>query len=162
VATITAHGIAARLPGGFEGRIYVRPSAVGVSYPVCQFSTFPLPDDLGDFGSGAVGLMGPDDVFATLFEYGPESLGTLLFNQEGRPGALLPEDFSPVRLRRGIPGQSGVQRFFTEAGRPFSFYAVLGNHLRRGLLIPGVNALLSALAIAPSAPATPETTPQWN
>jgi hypothetical protein len=162
VTTISAHGIAARLPGGFEGRIYVRPSAVGVSYPVGQFATFPLPDDIGDFGSGAVSLMGSDDVFATLFEYGPESLGTVLFKQEGRPGALLQEDFSPVRLRRGIPGQSGVQLFFTEAGRPFSFYAVLGNHLRRDLLIPGVNALLSALAIAPSAPVNPETTPRWN
>jgi hypothetical protein len=162
VATIAAHGIASHLPGGFEGRIYVRPAAVGVSYPVGQFATFPLPDDIGDFGSGAVDLMGPGDVFATLFEYGPESLGTALFSQQGLPLLLAPADFSPVRLRRGLPGQSGTQRFFTEAGRPFSFYAVLGSHLRRYRLVPVVNALLSSLAISPTTPAASEMTPEWN
>ena len=50
VATIGAHGITARLPDGFEGRIFVRPAAVGVTYPVGQFATFPIPDDIGDFG----------------------------------------------------------------------------------------------------------------
>ena len=34
VATIGAHGITARLPDGFEGRIFVRPATVGVTYPV--------------------------------------------------------------------------------------------------------------------------------
>jgi hypothetical protein len=162
VATISAHGIASRLPGGFEGRIYVRPAPVGVSYPVAQFASFPLPDDIGDFGSGAVSLMGPADVFATLFEYGPESLGTALFGQQGVPAVLSPADFSPVRLRRGLPGQSGLQRFFTEAGRPFSFYAVLGSHLRREQLVPAVNTLLSSLAISPAAPNGAEVPPQWN
>jgi hypothetical protein len=133
-----------------------------VSYPVGQFATFPLPDDIGDFGSGAVNLMGPGDVFTTLFEYGPESLGTALFSQQGLPTVLSPNDFSPVRLRRGLPGQSGMQRFFTEAGRPFSLYAVLGSHLRRDQLVPAVNALLSSLAISPATPAASETTPRWN
>lgn len=161
MAAISAHGIAARLPGGFEGRIYVRSAAVGMSYPVGQFATFPLPDDIGDFGSGAVNLMGPGDVFATLFEYGPESVGAPLFNQQGMPTLLSPEDFSPVRLRRGLPGQSGMQSFFTEGGRPFSFYAVLGSHVRRVQLVPAVNALLSSLAISPATPAA-EATPRWN
>ncbi len=57
----------------------------GVTYPVGQFATFPIPDDIGDFGSGAVTLMGPADVFASLFEYGPESVGTALFARQGRP-----------------------------------------------------------------------------
>lgn len=162
MATISAHGIASRLPGGFEGRIYVRPAAVGVSYPVGQFATFPLPDDIGDFGSGAVNLMGPGDVFVTLFEYGPESLGTALFNQQGLPAVLSPGDFSPVRLRRGLPGQSGMQRFFTEAGRPFACYAVLGSHSMRDQLVPVVNALISSLAISPATSTAPETTPRWN
>ena len=56
--TIGAHGIMSRLPAGFEGRIFVRPSTVGRTYPVAQFATFPLPDNVGDFGSGAVTLMG--------------------------------------------------------------------------------------------------------
>jgi hypothetical protein len=162
VATIRAHGIASQLPNGFEGRIFVRPAPIGSSYPVGQFATFPLPDDIGDFGSGAVNLMGPDDVFATLFEFGPESLGTALFSPRGRPALFTPDDFSPVRLRRGIPGQSGMQRFFTEAGRPFSFYAVLGNHLRRESLIPNLNVLISSLVISPKTADSQGATPRWN
>lgn len=162
MATIRAHGIAAQLPTRFEGRIFVRPASVGVGYPVGQFATFPIPDDVGDFGSGAVSLMGPHDVFATLFEYGPESLGTALFGSQGLPSAFAPDDFSPVRLRRGIPGQSGTQRFFTEAGRPFSFYAVLGSHVMRESLVPNVNQLISSLFISPAPSPAQTTTPRWN
>ena len=160
MATIGAHGITARLPIGFEGRIFVRPAAVGVTYPVGQFATFPIPDDIGDFGSGAVSLMGSSDVFATLFEYGPESVGTALFARQGRPSALSEADFSPIVLRRGIPGQSGTQWFFTEAGRPFSFYAVLGSHAQRPALVPRVNTLLSSFTVSPAT--LPAAGPQWN
>ena len=73
MATIGAHGITARLPDGFEGRIFVRPATVGVTYPVGQFATFPIPDDIGDFGSGAVTLMGPSDVFATCSSTAPRA-----------------------------------------------------------------------------------------
>jgi len=163
VATIRAHGITARLPSGFEGRIFVRPPTVGQTYPVAQFATFPIPDDVGDFGSGAVTLMGPSDVFTTLFEYGPESLGTALFARQGRPSSLSPDQFSPATLRRGLPGQSGTQWFFTEVGRPFSFYAVLGSHVRRHLLVPHVNAVLASLTLNPTETGSTTTAvPRWN
>ena len=162
MATIGAHGITARLPAGFEGRIFVRPATVGVTYPVGQFATFPIPDDIGDFGSGAVTLMGPSDVFSTLFEYGPESVGTALFARQGRPDALSESDFSPMTLRRGIPGQSGTQWFFTESGRPFAFYAVLGSHSQRAALVPHVNTLLSSLTLSPALTDVPAARPRWN
>ncbi len=127
MAVLRAHGIAASLPAGFEGRIFIRP-AIGreVPYPVANFATFALPADVGDFGSGAVNLMGTSDIFATLFEYGPESLGTPLFARQGMPRSLSADDFRPYVLRRGLSGQSGSQWFFTEAGRPFTLYVVLG------------------------------------
>ena len=50
-----------------------------------------------------------------------------------------------MTLRRGLPGQSGTQWFFTEAGRPFSFYAVLGSHaLRAGAGPPRQHAAVVA------------------
>ena len=124
--------------------------APGRDVPVAQFATFPLPDDVGDFGGGAVNLMGPGDVYATLFEYGPESLGKRLFARQGRPTDLWRRDFSPMTLRRGLGGQSGTQRFFTESDRPFSFYAVLGSHVLRNTLVPKVNALLASLGPQPT------------
>jgi hypothetical protein len=155
---LRAHGISCRLPGGFAGRIFVRKSEAGAAAaPVAQFATFVVPRGTGDFGGGAVGLMRPDDIFAVLFEYGQESVGARLFSKGGMPRDLTVAHFSPTVLRRGLPGQSGTQWFFTEGGRPFTFYAVLGSHARRQLLVPRVNALLAGLSVEPVATGVP-----WN
>jgi len=172
MATLKAHGIGANLPDGFEGRIFVRPSTgKEVTYPVAHFSTFALPSDVGDFGSGAVTEMGPTDIFAALFEYGPGSVGTRLFARQGMPRSLTPGNFKPTVLRRGIGGQSGTQWFFTEAGRAFTLYVVLGSHALRGSLVPRVNELLRAVVVSSSADSvaspvdggpSPDSDPRWN
>jgi hypothetical protein len=157
-----AHGITAELPAGFEGRIFRR-VGTGPELPcaVAHFATFALPDEVGDFGGGAVQLMTGSDVFATLFEYGPESRGTRLFARSGMPRELWSSDFLPYVLRRGLVGQSGTQWFFTEAGRPFTLYVVLGSHSRRASLVPRVNALLGRVAVDPSPAPVPGGAP-WN
>lgn len=149
MTVLDAHGIRARLPSGFEGRIFRRPK-VGDEQPrpVGHFATFPLPADVADFGGGAVTLMGPDDVFAVLFEYGPESIGTALFARQGMPRRLEPGHFSPMTLRRGLGGQAGTQWFFVEEGRPFTLYAVLGSYGRRFSSVPRLNSLLAHVAVA--------------
>ncbi len=162
MARLAAHGIAAALPSGMEGRIFLRrTTGREVAHPVAQFATFPLPEEVGDFGGGAVTLLGPGDVFATLFEYGPESVGTALFAHQGLPRSLRTDDFRPHVLRRGISGQSGTQWFFTEGGRPFTFYAVLGSHRRRMQLVPIVNTLLASLEVT-SATALSGRSAPWN
>ena len=161
MATIRAHGIEAPLPAGFEGRIFIRPPvATEVTYPVAHFATFSLPAEVGDFGGGAVNLMGVSDIFAALFEYGPESLGKRLFERQGMPRSLATADFRPYVLRRGLGGQSGTQWFFTETGRPFSLYVALGSHVRRSALVPRVNSLIANVAIgAPTRPAAASAAP---
>lgn len=162
MARLAAHGIAASLPTGMEGRIFLRATTGReVAHSVAQFSTFPLPADVGDFGGGGVTLMGPNDIFAVLFEYGPESVGTALFAHQGMPRSLRTDDFRPYVLRRGLAGQSGTQWFFTESGRPFTFYAVLGSHIRRTALVPRVNALLAALEVTPAGSLAEGVAP-WN
>jgi len=157
-----AHGIGAGLPSGFEGRIFKRQgNGIEVTSAVAQFATFALPDEVGDFGGGAVHLMGGDDIFAVLFEYGAESVGARLFAHQGIPRQLTGGDFQPQVLRRGLTGHAGTQWFFTEAGRPFTFYAVLGSHARRSLLVPRVNQLLSGLNVD-RAPAPAGTGAPWN
>jgi hypothetical protein len=160
VPVLRAHGIEAPLPPGFEGRIFVR-SVIGeeVTLPVAHFATFALPADVGDFGSGAVTLMGPNDIFASLFEYGGDSLGSALFSRQGMPRSLTATDFRPTVLRRGLGGQSGTQWFFTDSGRPFTLYVVLGSHVRRNALVPRVNDLIGAIAISQP---TVAPGPRWN
>jgi hypothetical protein len=163
MAMLRAHGIAATLPEGFEGRIFVRPHLEGeIAHPVAHFATFPLPQEVADFGGGAVTLMGPNDIFAVLFEYGPESVGKELFARQGMQRSLSAGDFRPTLLRRGLGGQSGTQWFFTEAGRPFTFYAVLGSHARRGVLVPRVNSLLAVLSVSPQPLSLNSGAPPWN
>ena len=150
MATLRAYGIETRLPDGFEGRIFVRtPVGAEVTRPVAHFATFALPTDVADFGGGAVTLMGVNDIFAVLFEYGPESLGRRLFDRRGMPRSFATTDFRPYLLRRGLGGQSGTQWFFTESGRPFTLYVVLGSHARREVLVPRVNDLIGSLVISP-------------
>jgi hypothetical protein len=163
MAKLRAYGIEATLPDGFDGRIFVRPTvATESSFPVAHFANFALPADVADFGGGAVNLMGPGDVFAVLFEYGPESVGRQLFARQGMPRSLSTDDFRSTLLRRSLAGQSGTQWFFTESGRPFTFYAVLGSHTRRDVLVPKLNSVLSALTITPSTHPHIPGGPAWN
>jgi len=150
VSTLTAYGLRASLPDGFEGRIFQRVNdGAGVPRPIAQFATFALPADTADFGGGAVTHMRPHDVLVVLFEYGPESVGQALFARRGLPRPLQPGHFRPYTLRRGLPGQSGSQWFFTEQRRPFTLYCVLGSHARRTELVPAVNRMLGAVTIDP-------------
>jgi hypothetical protein len=156
---LSAHGIAANLPGGFEGRIYVRPTVgAEVCRPVAQFATFAIPEGIGDFGGNTDTDLGPSDIFAVLFEYGPESLGTALFAVQGVPSGLTTKDFLPYVMRPGVGGSLGIQRFFTASGRPFMFYARLGSLQQQVALVQQVNQLLANVDIQPLTP-TPLDTP---
>src|SRR6476661_9341257 len=159
--TIRAHGIDVGLPAGWDGRISMRAdgapeaaiTASGTrvatlrSRPVAHLANFGLPADRGDFGSGAVELMGDRDVFVVLFEYEPDATGTALFRSRGLPAALAPRDFAPATLRRGIVGQTAHQAFFQDGGRAFCLYVVLGSHARRAALVPLVNRVLGTVRI---------------
>jgi hypothetical protein len=165
MASLRAHGIDVGLPAGWDGRISLRAdgapeaalTAVGTrvatlrSRPVAHLANFGLPADRGDFGSGAVELMGDQDVFVVLFEYEPDATATALFRARGVPRALTLRDFDPATLRRGIAGQSAHQAFFQESGRAFCLYVVLGAHARRARLVPIVNQVLGTVRIDPQA-----------
>lgn len=161
MADLRAHGIGVGLPAGWDGRISVRRdgapelalSATGTrvgmlqARPVMHLANFGLPNDRGDFGSGAVELMGDGDVFVVLFEHEPEAAGTALFRSAGLPTTLAPGDFDPYNCRRGIPGQSAYQGFFQDSGRAFCLYVVLGSHAHRHKLVPMVNRVLAGVRL---------------
>ncbi len=160
---LAAHGIATRLPPGWEGRISRRDTTLaGVgedakaqfhpeerTYPIAHFANFALPADVADYGSGAVELMTASNLFIVLLEFGPESVGTALFAAQGLPRNLSPDRFTPNQLQRTIRGQSGYQTFFTEAGRPFCLFVALGSHSNRAALVREANHVLAATTITP-------------
>jgi hypothetical protein len=162
MAQLRGHEVACTLPAGWDGRITVRndgaPEAfrsgpldlfVARPQPVVHLANFGLPEERGDFGSGAVELMGTRDVFMVLFEYEPESATQALFRRKGMPRKLSTNAFDGSMLRQGLPGQVGYQTFFNEAGRAFCLYVVLGNGSRRAPLVDLVNSVLATVQIEP-------------
>jgi hypothetical protein len=144
-------GIGVEVPLGWEGSISGGDFALladGASEPtVMHLGSFPLPVERGSFGSGAVELMNNQDIFMALFEYGPDSVGTALFAAEEIPRNLQARQFDRNMLQRALPGQTGLQQFFTHNGRAFCLYVVLGSHIDRADLLPRVNAVLDSLEI---------------
>ena len=149
---LSAHGMGLDAPPGWEVRITRRPATQeegeSRSRPVLHASTIALPVVRGDFGGGVTGLLSASDLFVSVFDHGPGAVGTALFADRGRPRPVA-ADFSPNRLQRTVPGQSGCQWFFTEGGRAFSLYVVLGSHARRVELVNRLGGLLSTLQLSP-------------
>ena len=159
---IAAHGMAARLPRGWEGTIAGQEQelparaanvAGGVApgrpeaLPVGHFATFALPAVRGDFGSNVVDLMQTSDAFVSLVEYGPEEANSPLFSAQGLPRRLDPRAFSRRMLQRTLPGQSGLQLFFTHANRAFCLYVVIGDADDAHRIVRRVEQVLATLEI---------------
>jgi uncharacterized surface protein with fasciclin (FAS1) repeats len=174
VTRLSAHGFTLDVPAGWDARIYRRPAAGefaataadgppapagAATYAVVHVTTVPMPPDIGDFGSSGVDRLGPDDAFVVVFDHGPDAVGRPLFQLEGMPRALDAGDFAPNVLQRSLPGQAGVQAFFTESGRACCLYVVIGSYANRGRVVPRVNEVLADLEIEPAATPTPTTSP---
>lgn len=158
---IEAHGIRAELPSGWEGRITRRRagSATGTrrgttttaaedTGPVLHMANFALPEDRGDFGSGAVDVMGTGHLLVVVVEYGADSVGTALFPEVPRVPRLTARMFSPQGLQRIQRGQAGAQRFFTLNGRAFCLYSVVGDQRDATPLARSANDVTAQIAVA--------------
>ena len=117
-----------------------------VTRPVLHACTRPMPADRGDFGSNVVDLLGPDDVFVALVDYGTEVADQGLFERQGVP-RLAPSQFGPNRLQRPLPGLSASQHFFSSGGRAFCLFTVVGSHARRMASVRRAATLVSTIHI---------------
>ena len=114
-----------------------------------HLGNFALPPGRGDFGTGAVEVMRAEHAFVSLLEYDREEAGRPLFAAAGRPQLTL-RDFAPNSLQRRLPGQLGCQKFFTENGRPFCLYVVLGSREHAAQLLAEVQRVLANLEVVTS------------
>ena len=160
MTVFATRGVSVDLPPGWEGQIRAAgasagPSARGASPAeaeptsegvVLHAASFSLPAERGDYGSGAVEVMGGSDVLICLLEHEPEAAGTALFRRKGIP-RLTPAMFSPNTMQRTIAGMSGAQHFFQVAGRPFCLYVVVGNHRTRGPLVRAADDVARTIEI---------------
>lgn len=147
---IAASGLSLAPPSGWEATIYRRPAAKGeYTYPVVHAATVPLPPDRADYGGGLVETLGPQDLFVSFLEFGPEAAGSPLFRQLQAVPGLTPDMYRPRQLQRTIVGQAGVQRFFTVAGRAFCLYSVIGSVAHRVALTARANEVIGSFQVEP-------------
>src|SRR5581483_1415241 len=78
--TVAAHGISVFADAEWDVRIRRRPPTPPEStHAVMHAATFALPGEIADYGDGALGSMGTNDVFVALVEFDPASAATALF-----------------------------------------------------------------------------------
>jgi hypothetical protein len=148
-ATVVAHGLRVRLPDRWEARLFLRDGSGsdGESInPVLHLANFALPPGRGDFGSGAVEVMGAGHAFVALLEYDAAEAGQPLFAAQGLPRPTV-DDFARNALQRPLRGQLGCQRFFSDNGRAFCLYVVLGSRQHAAALLGEVHAVLDTLSV---------------
>lgn len=150
MSLLRAAGVSVDLPAGWDGGI-AEPAILedgAVRRSVTHLANFPLPEQRGDYGGGAVTLMGWTDILIVLLEFDPVSTAQPLFSMRGMPRTLRPGDFGRDTLQRRIEGQGGCQLFFQESGRAFCLYVVLGSYVDRDDLVPTVNEVLGRVQIS--------------
>lgn len=142
-------GLSISVPDGWEARIRVAaPDREEMVMPVLHAATVPLIVDRADYGAGVVEILGSSDLFVALIEFGPESVGSALFpNVVAPPRVINPADLHPKQLQRVIPGQAGVQKFFSYRNRAFCLYVVIGSFALVTPLAGRASALLEAIQI---------------
>jgi hypothetical protein len=157
VTPLTDAGITIALPSGWDGQIRaagqeaptdLRTAAAEASGEgvVLHAASFALPAERGDYGSGAVEVMGGSDVLVCLLEHERAAARTALFAREGIP-RLDASMFSPQSMQRAIPGMAGAQHFFRVGDRPFCLYVVVGSWRTRGPLVRAADNVTSSLRI---------------
>ena len=145
---LTRSGVEIDLPDGWDGRIYRREADDGaVTRRAMHAANFALPPNLGDYAVGAIEGMQAEDLLVVLLEFDPESAGQGLFADEGLPTGMGPDDFSPTAMPRAVPGRTGAQWFFSQGGRAFCLYVVLGSHRERASLLPLANAVVRTIKV---------------
>lgn len=149
---VSMDGLSLEVPPAWEARISRSTSdtETGGTWPVAHAATIPLPAQRGDYGSNVVERLGPDDIFVSLVEFGPEAVDTELFPRvEAMPDAIGADEFQPRQLQRVLPGQAGKQVFFTYQDRAFCLYVVFGSFARRAGLAQRLSGLLQQMTITP-------------
>ncbi len=149
---LSAHGIEVTLPPRWSGRIFRRAGGNATLHA----GDFRLALGDGEFGDRSTGQMPPGSTFFALVEYLPGAglqPGRGLYAPSSISLPLDPTAFSPRRLAHIRPGQTGMQHFFTAAGRPLCLYVVIAAEqeprARRRRQLAAVSAVLRSLRVVP-------------
>jgi hypothetical protein len=146
VSRVGAFGISAVVPEGWDARFFRHADGE----PTAHLASFRLPPADGEFGSAATARMRDGAIFLALTEYHESQADRGLFAADV-PRSLAAAELGARSLLQPRPGQRGVQRFFSAAGRAFCLYVVVAavDDRRLASLLDDASACLRTLRIEP-------------
>ena len=144
MSRLDAFGLSVDVPVGWEARGFRHPGGE----PTIHVANFTLPPSDGEFGTRATGHMREGSIFLTVTEYrlGPGDADRGIFAGDV-PRAVPLDAFSDRTLLLPRPGQRGLQRFFSAAGRGFCLYIVLRSQARAAPLVAAAGTCLRSLVV---------------
>jgi hypothetical protein len=150
MAVLSGHGLAIRVPANWEGRIFV-PSLPppAVNLPVLHLTNAVLPMARSTYAPELAAQAGSTGALVALVEFEPRLADRGLYAPRGIGVPLRRARFHTRALQVPNPSQEGHQRFFSEGGRAFSLYVVLGTGEGADWRLRVVNSALATLRITP-------------
>ncbi len=124
---LSSHGIAITVPPGWEGRIFVpdlEPPAINL--PILHLTDAVLTAERSSYGPELAARAGGTGILVALLEFDHTLADVGLYEPQGLDLPLTRARFHRRALQFPSQVQEGHQRFFSEGGRAFCLYVVLG------------------------------------
>jgi len=150
VTRLASHGIAIEVPKGWEGRIFVPdldPPAINL--PILHLTDTVLTLERSSYAPELAARAGGTGTLVALLEFDHTLADVGLYAPQGLHLPLSRERFHQKALQFPSRVQEGHQRFFSQGGRAFCLYVVLGTGRGVDRRLADVNGALASLEIEP-------------
>jgi len=147
---LSSHGIAITVPKGWEGRLFVPdldPPAINL--PILHLTNTVLTTERSSFAPELAARAGGTGVLVALLEFDHTLADVGLYEPQGLRLPLTRDRFHEKALQFPSRVQEGHQWFFSEGGRAFCLYVVLGTGRGADRRLDEANRALASLEIRP-------------
>jgi hypothetical protein len=145
---LKGHGLSIEVPTRWEGQIFL-PSlpAPAVNLPILHLTDATLSMQRSTYAPELAARAGPSGALVALVEFEDRLADRGLYATQGLRLPLRRDRFDPRALQLPNPSQEGHQRFFSQGGRAFCLYVVLGTGPGADGRLRIVNRALATLKI---------------
>ncbi len=150
MGVLKGHGLAIEVPANWEGRIFVPalpPPALNL--PILHLTDTVLPMQRSTYAPELAAQAGSKGALVALVEFEERLADRGLYAPQGLGLPLRRDRFHTRALQVPNPLQEGHQRFFSQGGRAFSLYVVLGTGPGAEWRLRVVNHALATLKVTP-------------
>jgi hypothetical protein len=147
---LSSHGIAIDVPTGWEGRMFVPdldPPAINL--PILHLTDAVLTVERSSYAPELAARAGGTGILVALLEFDHRLADVGLYEPQGLHLPLTRDRFHPKALQFPSRVQEGHQRFFSQGGRAFCLYVVLGTGRGADQRLADANRALETLQVDP-------------